>query len=146
MPIRIVIADDHLLYRETLCRMLRSYPAISVLGEASSGAEAIQLAAHLQPDVALVDVRIKNKNGLDAIAAIRDQSIRTAVLMLSIYEDKQYVIRAVLAGARGYLLKDADIDLVVRAIGLLHGGEYYFSPAISAFAEEAFERLPGSVR
>jgi DNA-binding NarL/FixJ family response regulator len=137
MVIRVVVADDHARYRESVRCVLDGYPYIAVLAEAASGTEAIQLAEEFRPDVALLDVRMKNMNGIDAIAVIRMKSPETAILMLSMYDDKQYVTRAVLAGARGYVLKDAASELLVKAIQALHAGRYYFDPKVAGFAENA---------
>jgi DNA-binding NarL/FixJ family response regulator len=137
MLIRVVLADDHSAYRETLHRVLDSYPYIAVLGEACSGTEAIQLVQELHPDVALVDVRMKDMNGIDAVAAMLAGSPHTAVLMLSVYDDKRYVTRAVRAGAKGYLLKDAATEILLDAIQAAYAGRYYFSPGVSEFADAA---------
>jgi len=139
------MADDHARYRESVRCILDGYPYIAVLAEAGSGVEAIQLTEQLHPDVALLDVRMKDMNGIDAIAVIRVKSPDTAILMLSMYDDKQYVTRAVLAGAKGYVVKDAASELLVKAIQAVHAGSYYFDPKVSGFAEKAMrERVRAS--
>jgi DNA-binding NarL/FixJ family response regulator len=135
MPIRIILADDHSAYRETLRSILNTYPILLVLGEASSGAEAIRLVREWRPDVALVDVRMKDMNGIDAVPAMLQHSPNTAVMMLSAHGDRQYVARAVKAGARGYLLKDAVTEVILEAIQTVHAGKPYFSARFSEFVD-----------
>ncbi len=135
MPIRILLADDHATFRQGLRQMLDGYPTLCVMAEAEDGAEAIRLARELQPDVVLLDVRMKNVHGLDALRAILRAAPDTTVAMLSIHGDGQYVARAVEAGAKGYLLKDTPIEAVVEAIHALREGREWFSPALSHFAQ-----------
>lgn len=137
MPIRVILADDHTVFREGLRRMLCINDGLVIVGEAATTSEAARLAADCQPDLVLLDVRMKDGNGLDAIAEILRRSPRTAVLILTMNDDKPYVVRAIEAGARGYLLKDISIDALVRAIYLVCGGTPYFSPRVSQHAEEA---------
>lgn len=111
--------------------MLGSQPDFSVVAEAASGLQAVELARKHQPDVAVLDIGMNELNGIEATAQILRSSPRTSVLILSMHRDERYVIRAVKAGARGYLLKDAVEDELIEAVRLLHKGESFFSPAIA---------------
>jgi two-component system response regulator NreC len=138
MAIRIELADDHTLLRQGLRRILENHPEFIVVAEASSGLEAVELAKEHQPDVALVDIGMKELNGIEATAQIVRHCPHTAVLILSMYSDERYVIGAVRAGARGYLLKDAVEEELVQAIQLAHRGESFFSPAVANLVQEGF--------
>ncbi|MGA2328764.1 MAG: response regulator transcription factor [Bryobacteraceae bacterium] len=131
MPVRILLADDHAILRSGLRRILESYPGFVVAAEAASGAEAVALAREHQPDVAIVDVGMPGLNGIEATAQILRRSPLTAVLILSMHSDERYVVRALKAGARGYLLKDSVERELVQAIQAIHAGETFFSPAIA---------------
>jgi DNA-binding NarL/FixJ family response regulator len=140
MSIRILLADDHNLFRQGLRRILESQEGFEVIAEAASGLEAIDLAKEHQPDVAIVDIAMKELNGIEATAQLLRQSPRTAVLILSMYSDERYVIRAIRAGARGYLLKDAVEEGLVQAIQQVHSGQAFFSPAVARILHDAHAR------
>lgn len=131
MAIRILLADDHNLFRLGLKRVLEEYPEFQVVAEADTGIKAVDLARDFHPDIAIVDIGMKELNGVEATAQLLRQSPETAVLILSMHSDERYVIRAVKAGARGYLLKDSVEEGLVRALHLLHDGQAYFSPAVA---------------
>jgi len=131
MPIRILLADDHAILRQGLRRILESYPDFTVVAEASSGLEAVELARELQPQVAIVDVGMRELNGIEATAQILRRSPRTAVLILSMHNDERYVVRALKAGARGYLLKDSVEQDLIQAIQFALEGRSFFSPAVA---------------
>jgi DNA-binding NarL/FixJ family response regulator len=139
--VRILIADDHTLLRQGLRRILESRPDFTVVAEAGSGLETIELARQHQPDVAIIDVAMKELNGIEATAAVLRCSPRTAVLMLSMHSDERYVMRAVKAGARGYLLKDSVEEDLIRAILLIQRGTAFFSPAVARLFQDAHSRL-----
>jgi DNA-binding NarL/FixJ family response regulator len=141
MPTRILLADDHTLLRQGLRRILESHADFQVVAEASSGIEAVELAQKFQPDVAVVDVAMKELNGIEATAQILRHSPDTAVLMLSMYSDERYVLRSVKAGARGYLLKDSVEEDLIRAIQLVERGTAFFSPAVARIFQDGFTRL-----
>lgn len=136
MPIRILVADDHTLMRQGLCRILNEQCDFEVVAEAASGIEAVEAAERLQPDVAIVDVGMKELNGIEATAQILKRSPKTAVLMLSMFSDERYVIRALKAGARGYVLKDAAGEELVQAVHCVGGGKPFFSPEIAAVLQD----------
>jgi DNA-binding NarL/FixJ family response regulator len=131
MPTRILLADDHAILRQGLRRILESYPDFTVVAEASSGLEAVELAREFQPDVAIVDVGMAGLNGIEATAQILRRCPRTAVLILSMHNDERYVVRALKAGARGYLLKDSVEQDLIQAIQLALEGRSFFSPAVA---------------
>ncbi len=130
-PIRVLIADDHPLFRDGLRSLLESVPETDLVGEASTGEDAVASADSLQPDVVLMDIRMPGVNGIEATRRILNASPRTAILMLTMFEDDDTVFAAVRAGARGYLLKGADQVEILRAIQAVAGGEAIFGPAIA---------------
>ena len=128
--IRILIADDHKLMRSGLRLLIEQQSDLSVVGEASDGREAVSSARSLRPDVVVMDISMPNLNGIEAAHQITQNQSETGVVILSMHPDESYVLRALKAGARGYLLKDAaesDLILAVRAIA---GGKSFFSPAV----------------
>lgn len=135
MPITILLADDHAILRQGLRRILESYPDFQVVAEAADGVQAVELARELEPDVAILDVAMPKLNGLEALAQILKRVPRTAVLILSMYNDARYVTRALNAGARGYLLKDSVEQDLVEAIQLACQGKLFLSPAVAALVE-----------
>ncbi len=140
MAIRILLVDDHHLFRQGLRRIIESQPDLEVVAEAASGLEAIEMAKLHQPDVALVDIAMKELNGIEATAQMLRQSPKTAVLILSMYSDERYVMRAVRAGAKGYILKDTLEEGLVEAIHKLHEGLPYFSPSVAQIFHAAHMR------
>lgn len=129
--IRIMLADDHKLMRSGLRVLLEQQADLSVVGEASDGREAVVLAEALKPDVLVMDIGMPNLNGIEAAAQIAGAHPKTAIVMLSMHSDESYVLRALKAGARGYLLKDsAEADLL-RAVHAVAEGKSFFSPAVS---------------
>jgi two-component system response regulator NreC len=140
MSFRILLADDHNLFRQGVRRILEAQPDMQVVAEASSGLEAIELAREHQPDVAIVDIAMKELNGIEATAQLLRHSPKTAVLILSMYSDERYVIRAVRAGARGYLLKDTLEEGLIEAVQHVAQGQAFFSPTIARILQEAHNR------
>ena len=131
MPIKVLIADDHVFYREGVRALLSNVPKIEVIGEANNGEEAIVQARDLQPNVILMDLKMPGMNGIDATRRIHEAHPSIGVLVITMFDDDDSVFAAIRAGARGYLLKDADKDEVVRAIVAVERGEAIFSPAIA---------------
>lgn len=125
MPIRVQLADNHAILRQILRTILENHPDLTVVAEASNGVEAVEMARQHQPDVAVVDIDLGDLNGLEATAQILTHSPRTAVLILSMHADRRYVGRAVLAGARGYLVKDAVEERLVDAIRRILEGKTF---------------------
>jgi DNA-binding NarL/FixJ family response regulator len=130
-PIRILIADDHAFYREGVRAMLALLPGAEVVGEATTGSAAVELAAQLQPDVVVMDLKMPELNGIAATRAILHASPHIGVLVVTMFDDDESVFAAMRAGARGYLLKDARHDEFIRAVIAVSCGEAIFSPAIA---------------
>lgn len=131
MPINVLIADDHVFYREGVRALLSNSPEITVIGEANNGDEIITKAAELSPDVILMDLKMPGMNGIEATRRIIQQQAKIGILVITMFDDDDSVFAAMRAGARGYLLKDADKDELVRAIVAVEKGEAIFSPAIA---------------
>ena len=130
-PVRILIADDSASFRLGLQAMLRAVPEMEVVGEATTGDEAVALAERLQPDVILMDLQMPGRNGIDATAVILQTSPHIGVLVLTMFEDDDSVFAAMCAGARGYLVKGAHKAEILRAIRGVSSGEAIFSPVIA---------------
>jgi DNA-binding NarL/FixJ family response regulator len=131
MSIKVLIADDHVFYREGVRAFLSSSADIEVVGEAGNGDEAISKTTEHQPDVILMDLKMPGMNGIESTRRIHETNPKIGVLVLTMFDDDDSVFAAMRAGARGYLLKDADKDEVVRAIVAVERGEAIFSPAIA---------------
>jgi len=129
--IRVLIADDQTITRSGLRNLLADDATIEVAGEARNGAEAIGLAASLEPDVILMDLRMPDVNGIEATRRIHRVSPRIGILVLTVFEDDTSVFPAMRAGARGYLLKNAEPDELLRAIRTVANGGAIFSPGIA---------------
>src|SRR5687768_16984419 len=130
--LHILIADDHPLFRDGMTMLLGTTPDLLVVGEATSGDEAVRLAATVQPDVILMDIRMPGLNGFEATRRIMDAHPRIRILIVTMFEDDASVFTAMRAGARGYVLKDAEKDDMLRAIRAIGRGEAIFSPGIAA--------------
>lgn len=129
-PIKVLLADDHALVRDGIRARLVKVAEIEIVGEATNGREAVELAKNLRPDVLLMDVSMPVMNGLDAASQIRKVCPGVAVLILSVYDNPEYVRGVVQAGARGYILKDISAAEMITAISSVASGGYYFSSAV----------------
>jgi DNA-binding NarL/FixJ family response regulator len=143
--LRVVIADDHTLLREGTSRILETQPDIVVVGEAADGASAVDATIRLQPDVALLDVRMPILNGIDATQKIREQAPNVAVLVLSAYDDDEYVSAVLRAGASGYLLKTVRANELIEAVRRVRLGEVVLHPAIAGKLARLFVRHSDAV-
>jgi DNA-binding NarL/FixJ family response regulator len=130
-PLRVLIADDHPLFRKGMRALLTATPGTEVVGEATTGQEAIELAAELQPDVILMDLQMPGINGIEATRQILHTSPHIRILVVTLFEDDASIFTALRAGARGYILKDAQEEEILRAIRAVGSGEAIFSPAIA---------------
>lgn len=129
--LRILVVEDHPLFRKGMISLLSSVPDFEVVGVAATGEEAVTTASGLQPDVVLMDLQMPGMNGIQATREILHQNPDVRVLVVTLLEDDDSVFMALRAGARGYALKDADEDEMVRAIRAVGRGEAIFSPAIA---------------
>ncbi len=130
-PIRVLIADDHAIVRQGLRQILSDTPDLTVAGEAENGVQAVQLVRSGEWDVVLMDVSMPDRNGIDALKLIKKENPRLPVLILSMYPEEQYAIRALKAGASGYLTKQSAPDLLVTAIRQVASGKKYVSPSLA---------------
>jgi two-component system, NarL family, response regulator NreC len=139
-PIRILLADDHNIMRNGLRLLLERQPGFQVVGEASDGRQTVEMSEALKPDVIVLDIAMPNLNGIEAARQIAGKLPDTAIVILSMHSDESYVLRALKAGARAYLLKDsAELDLI-GAIKAVTEGKAFFSPAISKMLVEDYMR------
>lgn len=138
----ILIADDHPVFRKGLRALLASMPTTELVGEATTGEEAIHLAEKLQPDVILMDLQMPGGGGLPAIRQIVQTSPHIRILVVTMFEDDDSVFAAIRAGARGYILKDMNDDDITRAILAVGHGEAIFSPAIAQRMMSFFSARP----
>lgn len=129
--IRVMIADDHAVVREGTRRMLEQEGDIEVVGEAADGEEAIKLAEELKPDVAIVDIAMPKLDGIEATRQIKERTSSVTVLILSAYDDDQFVFSLLEAGAAGYLLKTVRSGELIDAVRAVHAGESVLHPAVA---------------
>ena len=135
---RILIADDHVLVREGIRALLSLHEDVEVVGEASDGSEAIKLAAKLSPDIILMDISMPGLGGLEATVEIRKTNPEAKILVLSQYDDKEYVSRFLKAGVSGYILKKAVGDDLMTAVRAVARGESYLYPSIATSVIDGF--------
>ena len=129
--IKVILADDHVIVRDGIRALLESETDIEVVGEASNGKEALDLAKELTPDVIIMDIRMPEMNGIEATQLLLQQSPTTRSLILTMHDMEEYVLRSIDSGAYGYLLKDTSKDEFIKAIRTIHKGERYYSSYIS---------------
>ena len=130
--IRVLIADDHILFREGVRAILKSVPDIEIVGEAGTGRAALTLASDLAPDVILMDIQMPDLNGVEATRLILQTQPNVGVIIVTMLEDDDSLFSAMRAGARGYVLKGADKAEMLKSIRAVAGGEALFGPAIAA--------------
>jgi DNA-binding NarL/FixJ family response regulator len=139
-PVRIVLADDHTIMRQGLRLVLEREADFAVINEANNGRDAVDIAVRENPDVIIMDIAMPLLNGIDATKKIVAERLKTAVIILSMHSDEAYILRALRAGARAYLLKDsADADLI-QAVRAVCAGKAFFSPAVSKVLADDYLR------
>jgi DNA-binding NarL/FixJ family response regulator len=137
VSIRVVIADDHSLVRQGVARYLDSADGIGVVGEAATGSEIVRVVEEVRPDVALLDIRMPEMDGLEAARAIQESRPETGIVILTAYDDRHFVVEAVRAGARGYVLKTREAETLVQTIRLVAAGNMVIDPElVVALADE----------
>jgi DNA-binding NarL/FixJ family response regulator len=137
-PLRVLIADDHILFRDGLRALLASVDDLDFAGEATTGDEAVALAAEVQPDVILMDIQMPDRNGIEATRSIVQMSPHIGILIVTMFADDASVFAAMRAGARGYVLKGANHSEMLRAIRAVGSGEAIFSPSVAVRLMEYF--------
>ncbi|MHC5747544.1 MAG: response regulator [Nostoc sp.] len=130
--IRVLIVDDHSIVRQGLAAMIENEPDMTVVGQAGNGQEAIAQYRQLQPDVTLIDLRMPQVSGVEAIVAICAEFTHARMIVLTTYDGDEDIYRALRAGAKGYLLKDAEPDALLNAIHIVHSGQQYIPSEVAA--------------
>lgn len=130
--IRVLIVDDHAIVRQGLAVMIENEPDMTVVGQAGNGQEAIEQYRQQQPDVTLMDLRMPQMNGVDATVAICAESVGARIIILTTYDGDEDIYRGLSAGAKGYLLKDAEPEALLNAIHIVHGGKQYIPSEVAA--------------
>ncbi|WP_405734096.1 response regulator transcription factor [Streptomyces sp. NBC_00028] len=121
-PVRVLVVDDQRLIRDGIASLLSIRPGIEVVGTAVDGRDAVAKTLETEPDVVLMDVRMPQMDGVEAVAVLRDRAPECRVVMLTTFDDEEYVVQALRAGARGYLLKDLPAEALAHAVRLAHAG------------------------
>lgn len=138
--IRVLLADDHALFRQGVRRLLESAGDIEVVGEAESGEQAVRQVEDLAPDVVLLDVAMPGQSGIEAARTIKGASPRTGIIMLTVHADEEFLFEAIKSGAMGYLLKDCSPEELIRAIRVVFSGEGLLAPTMAAKVMREFVR------
>jgi len=143
--INVLLAEDHVITRQGIRRLIEDEKGVKVIGEASDGEEAVQMTTDLKPDIIIMDIAMPKLNGIEATRQIKLISPRTAVLILSAYDDDEYVFALLKVGAAGYLLKNVSGDELTRAIRAVYKGEPVLDPIVARKVMNYF-KLPGKAR
>ncbi|RMF02755.1 MAG: DNA-binding response regulator [Chloroflexi bacterium] len=130
-PIRILLVDDHTLFREGIRRLVNEQPNMKIVAEAATGRQAVDRAIEFNPDVILMDIAMPDMTGLQATKVIREQLPQTRILLLTVHDDREYLFHGLEAGASGYVLKEAEAQALVMAIQAVHRGEIYLYPSVT---------------
>lgn len=140
-PIRLLLADDHRMFRQGLRELLERKTNFDIVGEATTGREALAQVAALRPDIVLLDIQMPDLDGVAVARQLRDSHPEVKVVMLTMYRQDQHLLEAIKAGARGYLLKDADGDELIAVLGRVARGEAALDPAMTLPILDAYRRL-----
>ena len=128
--IKVIIADDHVLIREGIKQILELEEGITVIGQAGNGEDAISIAQELEPDIILLDINMPILNGIETLRRFKDLGIKTRVIILTIHEEKEYILETMKLGASGYMLKDSDADSLIQGIKDVANGKKYIQPSV----------------
>src|SRR6202163_5037657 len=140
IKIKLLIADDHAIFRDALRKLLDSDDEITIVGEAGNGAECIQMLDKLKPDILLLDLRMPDKNGLAVLEEVDFDTLPTRVIVLTAAEDDRDVVRAMRLGARGVVLKQSATDLLVKSIHRVFAGEIWLDNRMTSEVMKAFSK------
>jgi DNA-binding NarL/FixJ family response regulator len=141
---RVLLVDDHRLFRSGLHSLLAKQPNIEIVGEAEDGVSAVRMTQELAPDIVLMDISMPKLNGIEATRQILSQNVAVRVIVLSMHADRRFVVEALKAGARGYLLKDSAIEEVLRAIDAIVSNQVYLSRRITNIVVEDYVQMAKS--
>ena len=139
-PIRIVIIDDHPIVRQGIRSLLSNYEEFDLIGEADNGTDGFALVIEKKPDVTLLDISMPNESGLDVLGQIKEEQAEAKILMLTSFDDEDFVVGALRAGAQGYVLKNVSDEMLVQSIKAAHRGERVLSPRVT---EQVVQNLIG---
>ncbi len=139
--IRILVVDDHTLVREGFARMLELSPELQVLGQAASAKDALEMVKTLQPDIVLMDINMPGMNGIEATRILKNEYPDVEVIILSMYDEEQYVLESVKAGATGYVLKEISPEDLLRAVKTVHNGGSMIQPSLARKVLKEFAHL-----
>lgn len=141
--VRVVVVDDHVLYRRGLEMVLGTEEDLRIVGEAANGVDAVEEVERTRPDVVLMDIRMPGGDGIEACRQIRERGLAARVVMITTSEDEEDLVAALRAGAKGYLLKDAPAEQIINGIRAVHAGESLLSPALTSTLLAEFTALVG---
>ncbi|MDB4297459.1 response regulator transcription factor [Flavobacteriaceae bacterium] len=145
-PINILLVDDHLLVRNGLRSLLETEANFNIIGEGTNGEEGVKLTLDLKPDILIIDVRMPIMNGIDAVAKLTELGSNTRAIILSMHDSEEYILKAIAAGANGYLLKDTNKDEFVKAINnVYNGGKYFSGDTTDAIVKSLINNGPAAV-
>ena len=140
-PIRILLADDHTLFRKGISTLLQEMPGLEVVGEAGNGQEATELAHRLMPDVVLMDISMPRMSGIEATQRILKENPHIGIVLVTMFDEPESAFEGMRAGARGYVLKEAEPEELQRVVEAAHRGEVMLCPIIASKVLEHFERI-----
>lgn len=139
--IKIIIADDHLMVREGLKQLLELQGDIEVIGQADDGIQCLDMINKLKPDVVLLDINMPNMNGIQTLEVMRQNQNKTKVLILTIHNEIEYLLKAVEIGVNGYVLKDSNSSVLKKAIVAVYDGETYIEPSLTPLMKDRLEKI-----
>src|SRR5687767_13036158 len=140
----VLLVDDHPFVREGIRSFLSDLPDFEVVGEASSGVEALKLAEQHEPDFILLDINMPGINGLEAVGQLRKSTPDAKILILTVHNSREYVLHVAKSGAHGYILKEAPPEELLQAMQAIRSGQKYYSPAVAGYVFDEYERPGGS--